>query len=80
MDIKSYYKRIQEVEAEMTEAFVIVASLSTATGGREGTLTEVNRRTAAQLIVENQARRATAAEVTKYRHLNGEKQRSSAKS
>ena len=44
MDLRAYYQKIRDTEAEITEAFPMVVSLATADGGKEGVLTEVTRR------------------------------------
>jgi hypothetical protein len=62
MDLRSYYKRVQDAEALLTGESLVVASLATAEGGKEGVMTEVPRRIAAKLIAEGRARVATEDE------------------
>ncbi|MBI2686411.1 MAG: hypothetical protein HYX27_08850 [Acidobacteria bacterium] len=63
MNLKDYYREIAEREAEIADEFVFLVSLRTENGGREGVVSEVNRRTAAQMIVDKMARLATPDEV-----------------
>ena len=67
MDLRIYYAKVREAEAGITEAFPLVVSQVTDDGGKEGTRTEVPRRLAAKLMVEGQARLATAEEAAVYR-------------
>jgi len=62
MDLQIYYRKIQEIEQSLSDPSVVVVSLDTPDGGREGVRTEVPRRTAAKMIVEGCARLATADE------------------
>jgi hypothetical protein len=56
MNLKDYYREIEAQESAIDENFVLVASLPTPNGGRAGVVSEVNRATAAMLIVEGKAR------------------------
>ena len=66
MDVKQYYRKIQDVESGLEESFPIVVSLETADGGKPGVLTEVSRSIAAKMIVEGRAVLANSAEKQKY--------------
>ncbi len=55
MNLRVYYQRIQEVEANIREAFVTVVSRATPDGGKAGMKTDVPRRVAARLVVEGKA-------------------------
>ena len=68
MDLRQYYKKLHELEAKMTEAHVLVVSVETGDGGREGVITEVARRNACQLILEGRARRADQNESDDFRY------------
>jgi hypothetical protein len=67
MDLKVYYQRLREVEAELTEPHVVLVSLDTADGGRAGVVSEVPRTVAAKMIVEARARAATPEEIATFR-------------
>jgi hypothetical protein len=67
MDIRIYFQKIRDLENTLSTPFVVVSSLDTPDGGKEGMLTEVPRAVAAQLIVERKARLATEVEVREYR-------------
>ena len=69
MDVRQYYKKLHELEAKMPEAHVLVVSLETDDGGKEGVITEVPRRNACQLILEGRARRAEPKEEEEYRRM-----------
>jgi hypothetical protein len=62
MDLRQYYKKLHELESKMPEAHVLVVSVETGDGGKEGVITEVPRRNACQLILEGRARRADQTE------------------
>ena len=66
MDLRSYYKKIHDTEAELTGEYMVVVSLPTSEGGKEGVRTEVLRSGAAKLIVEGRARLATDAEAIEF--------------
>lgn len=67
MDVKQYFKKLHELEAEVKEADVIVVSYETPDGGKAGVMTEVPRRNACQLVLERRARMASEAEAAAYR-------------
>jgi len=67
MDVKQYYKKLRELEATMSEPYVVVVSNETPDGGRAGVMTEAPRRIACQLLLEGRARQANASEVESYR-------------
>jgi XTP/dITP diphosphohydrolase len=58
MDLKVYYQKLRQVEAELTQPHVVVVSCETPDGGRAGVLSEVPRTIAAKMIVEAKARAA----------------------
>jgi hypothetical protein len=72
MDVKSYYRKIHELATELGDGDVVVYSMKTEDGGREGVLTEVSPRVAGKLITENRARVATAEESAKFREMQQE--------
>ena len=59
MNLKDYYREIDAVLATIESSFVLVVSLPTPNGGRAGVVSEVNRATAAKMIVEKSARLMT---------------------
>jgi len=67
MDLKVYYQKIQQVEAGLPGAHVVVMSRETPDGGRAGVANEVTRAVAAKLIVEGSARLATPEEAKAFR-------------
>jgi hypothetical protein len=73
MDMKQYYKKVREQEAEIRPVHVVVVSRETADGGLPGVLTEVTRRVASQLIVEGRAELANEAAVQTYRASEAQK-------
>lgn len=62
MDLRSYYTKVREAEATLTGDSVVVVSLVTSEGGKEGVRTEAPRKVAAKLIAEGRARVATEDE------------------
>lgn len=67
MDLKSYFKKIRDLEVSFGGSDVVVCSLETNDGGRAGVLTEVPARVASQLIVDRRARVATEEEKGSFR-------------
>ena len=72
MDLQIYYRKIREIEKNLSDPSVVVVSQDTPDGGREGEFTEAPRRTAAKMIVEGSARLATEVEATAFRERNVE--------
>ncbi len=62
MDLRSYYRKVRDAEATLTEEHVVVVSTETSEGGKAGVSTEVPRSIAARLIAEVRARVATEEE------------------
>lgn len=67
MDLRQYFRKMREVEATLSDPYLIVSSLETADGGKSGTISEVPRAVAAQLIVEGRAVLASEAEKEQFR-------------
>ncbi len=67
MDLRSYFKKLREVEAGIAHEHVVVVSLATSEGGIEGVRTEAPRGVAARLITEARARLATKEESRVFR-------------
>jgi hypothetical protein len=67
MDLRAYYGKVREVEATLTGEHIVVVSLATPEGGKEGVRTEVSRANAARLIAEGRARVGTDAEAAEFR-------------
>ena len=67
MDLRQYYKKLHDLESRMTEEHVLVVSVDTGDGGKEGVITEASRRNACQLILEGRARRVEPKEEEEFR-------------
>ncbi len=52
MDVRQYYRKLREIEAGISEPYLLVVSLETTDGGRAGAVSEVSRYVAAKLILE----------------------------
>ena len=72
MDLQIYYRKIREIEQNLSDPSVVVVSQDTPDGGREGVRTEVPRRTAAKMIVEGSARLATNEEAIDFQERKAE--------
>jgi hypothetical protein len=66
MDVKTYYRKLREVEAILPDETVLI-SKATEEGGRAGRFTEAPRAVAARLIVEGVAEQASEADAEHYR-------------
>ena len=75
MNLQGFYQKVRETEAAIGEEFPLIVSQGTSDGGKAGTFTEVPRRLAAKMVVENQARLATAKETTAYKESLAEARR-----
>lgn len=67
MDLRNFYQKIRQLEAEIAPDHVVVVSLETPDGGKAGSRTEVARLSAARLMVEGRARLANEEETEEYR-------------
>ena len=67
MDMRIYYRKIQEKEAELQEDPVVIVSVETPDGGKAGVLTEVSRRNAAKLVVDGYAQVASPEVAREFR-------------
>ncbi len=75
MDLQVFYKKIRAMEESIKDPSVVLVSLETPDGGREGVRTEVPRRIAATMIVEGFARLATADEARDFQLEKSEAKR-----
>ncbi len=75
MDLRAYYRKVRALEATLTERFIVIVSLETSDGGKEGVRTEVAKHVAARTIVEGFARLATQEETVAFAEQNLEAQR-----
>jgi hypothetical protein len=75
MDLQLYYKKIRETEQGLNGPSVVVISLATPDGGREGVRTEVARRIAAKMLVEGVVRLATPEEAGEFQEQKAEAKR-----
>src|SRR5688572_18353395 len=62
MDLRHFYSKVRELEAQIEDEFTVIVSHETGDGGKEGMLTEVKARLAATMVVGGLARLATEAE------------------
>jgi len=67
MDLRSYYRKLREVEAAIPEEHVVLVSIATSEGGKAGVRTEAPKAIAAKLIAEGRARLANADEAEEFR-------------
>jgi hypothetical protein len=72
MDLTSYYIKMREQQAIISDEFPVVVSHATSDGGAKGRMTEVTKRIAARLIVEGMARLADALETHQFHTLKQE--------
>ena len=73
MDLRSYYKKLRDVERTIAEEFPVIVSKETPEGGKPGVLTEVPRALAARLVAESRAEVADAKTAARYREEAEEK-------
>jgi hypothetical protein len=76
MDVKQYYRKVNEVEMGLKDKYPMVISLETADGGKAGIVSEVSRTLAAKLIVEGRAALASEVEIERYRNEQAATKRS----
>jgi hypothetical protein len=55
VDLRQYFKKIRDTEANLEEAFPLIVSLETPEGGKSGVVSEVSREIAAKMFVEGRA-------------------------
>ena len=67
MDLRAYYRRLRQAEAELTGEEFVMVSLATPEGGNAGIRTEVPRAVAAKLLAEGKATVASEEEAKAYR-------------
>jgi hypothetical protein len=67
MEVKGYFQKIRAVEDSLPGDQVVVSTLATPDGGREGRLLELSRSLAAKMIVDRRARLATEEESERHR-------------
>jgi hypothetical protein len=67
MDLRSYYKKVREADSTLIGDDIVLVSLATSEGGKEGVRTEAPRGVAAKLIAEGRARVASDDEVAAFR-------------
>lgn len=66
MELRAYYQKIRQIEAEIREESVVVTSLATPDGGRAGVRTEVPRSVAARLIADEKVVLASDEEALEF--------------
>lgn len=67
MDLKQYFRKLREIEASLSDAYVLVVSKETPDGGKAGLVSEVSREVAAKMIIEGRAVLATEKDEKTYR-------------
>ena len=67
MDLRAYYRKLRQAEAELTGDEFVMVSLATPEGGKAGVRTEVPRAVAARLLVEGVAQLASEEDAKAYR-------------
>ena len=67
MDLRQYFQKIRTIEATIPGEHVVVVSMETPDGGRDGQLSEVSRSLAAKLVAQGKARLAEEPEVEEFR-------------
>jgi hypothetical protein len=72
MDLRAYYRKIRETEALLTGESMVVVSIATPEGGKDGVRTEVPRMVAARLLAEGRARLAAEEETREFHDANRE--------
>jgi hypothetical protein len=70
MDLRTWYKKVRDAEASLTGEHLVMVSLATSEGGKEGVRTEVPRSIAARLVAETRARVASEEEALEFRKAN----------
>ena len=75
MDLRHYYSKIRELEAQIEDDFTVIVSYETGDGGKPGTFTEVSARLAATMVVGGQARLATPDEKEAFLAVQAEAKR-----
>jgi hypothetical protein len=70
MDLRTWYKKVRDAEADLTGEHFVMVSLATSEGGKEGVRTEVPRSIAARLIAEGRGRVASDEETLEFREAN----------
>ena len=79
MDVRQYFRKLRETEANITDSYPLVMSLETEDGGKAGLITEVHRHVAAKMIVEGRAVLASDEEKARYRDQQAVAQRAAEK-
>jgi hypothetical protein len=67
MDLRAYYQKIRNTEADIADEHTVIVSLETGDGGTAGRMTEARRDLAARMVVEGRARLASEAEREEFR-------------
>ncbi len=75
MDLKVFYQKVRQLEAQLPDEDVIVISQETPDGGRAGVANEVSKGVAAKMIAEGRARLATTDEADGFRERTAEAKR-----
>jgi hypothetical protein len=68
MDLRRYYQKMRQIEAAVSEPYVVLVSLETPDGGKAGLRTEVPRELAARYVVDSRARLASEEETRAFQN------------
>ncbi len=66
MDLRVYFQKLKQLETTIEEVFPIIVSHETPDGGKPGVFTQVNKSSAAKLVLEGKARLATLEEAEQF--------------
>ena len=67
MDVRTYYRKVREIEEQISGNVTVIKSLETPDGGKAGVLVEVSRRNAAILVTDGRAVLASPEEAQQFR-------------
>ncbi len=72
MNLKERFLRIKALAETISEPYLVVKSVSTSDGGKEGVLSLVSREIAAQMLVDGKCGRANEEEEEEFYRLDRE--------
>jgi hypothetical protein len=79
VDLKQYFRKLREIEASLSDAYLLVVSTETPDGGKPGLVSEVSREIAAKLIIEGRAVLASQKDAMAYREQQASARRAAEK-
>jgi hypothetical protein len=66
MNLRKYYDQVHKIRQDIKEPFVLLSSLATPNGGKEGCVSEVPAELAARMIADGVAQFATSEQIEAY--------------